>query len=464
MRRILVSCFALVAVLAATAPASAAETLSPGQRAKIDASVGDLLATSGAPSASIAVVRDGAIVYTQAYGSARLDPKVPASPAMRYSIGSISKQFTSSMLLLLAEQGKLTLDDKLVRWFPDLTRADEVTVRELLSMTSGYQDFWPQDYVMPNMLKPVTPGAILAEWGGKPLDFDPGTRWQYSNTNYVIAGELVQKLAGKSVWELLREKVFGPLGMTSVYNTDEAALPESDATRYLRYALGPPRPAPKEGPGWMFAAGELAMTAHDLALWDVSMIDQKILSPASYHDLETDVRLKDGRATGYGLGITVTTRNGRRLLTHGGEVSGFTARNDVYPDAKLAVVCQVNLDATSAATLIARKIGDLLLQSTDEAALAEVKSIYDGLRQGNLDRTLFSPNANAYLTPQAIADFKSSLHPLGKPTSFEQTDQYDRGGMTCRKYSVKAGTKNLRLTTFTWPDGKLEQYQIAAEE
>jgi len=240
--------------------------------AAIDKAVNDVLKQTGAPSASIAVVKDGKIVYTHAYGLARLEPPMPATSDMRYSIGSISKQFTASAILMLAEEGKLSLDDRMARWFPDLTRASDVSIRELLSMTSGYQDFWPQDYVMPMMLNPVTPQEILNGWAKKPLDFEPGTKWQYSNTNYVIAGMIVEKAAGMPLLDFLQKRVFGPLQMTSVVNTDLAPLGPDQPLRYLRYALGPLREAPKEGRGWMFAAGELAMTAQDLAKWDISMI------------------------------------------------------------------------------------------------------------------------------------------------------------------------------------------------
>ena len=156
--------------------ATAQAELSPELRTKIDKLADDALSRSGVPSASVAVVRDGKIVYLKAYGSARLDPKTPATSEMRYSIGSISKQFTAVALLLLQEQGKLSLDDKVAKFIPDLTRANEVTIRQLLSHTSGYQDYWPQDYVMPMMLQPVTSAKILDMWARKPLDFDPGTK------------------------------------------------------------------------------------------------------------------------------------------------------------------------------------------------------------------------------------------------------------------------------------------------
>src|ERR1051325_6329484 len=254
--------------------AARAQDLSPELRGKIDKLATDALARSGVPSASIAVVRDGKIVYLNAYGSARLEPNTPATSEMRYSIGSISKQFTAAALLLLQEQGKLSLDDKVAKFIPDLTRANEVTIRQLLSHTSGYQDYWPQDYVMPMMLQPVTSAKILDMWARKPLDFDPGTKWQYSNTNYVIAGVIIEKVSGKPLLQFMQEKIFAPLGMSSVANIDEKKLGDTDPIGYMRYALGPLRVAPKEGPGWLFAAGELAMTAEELAKWNISLIDQ----------------------------------------------------------------------------------------------------------------------------------------------------------------------------------------------
>jgi CubicO group peptidase (beta-lactamase class C family) len=248
---------------------------------KIDDAAMKMLSESGVPSASIAVVKDGKLAYTKAYGLADIASHRPATTSMIYSIGSISKQFTAASILLLAEQGKLSLDDPVGHWLPDLTRANEVTIRQVLSMTSGYQDYWPQDYVMPSMMKPVSPEEILKGWAQKPLDFEPGTKWQYSNTNYVAAGEIVERLSGMSLLDFLHRRVFDPLGMKTVFNCDNSALPPGAPMGYNRYGLGPARPAPKEGKGWLFAAGELAMTASDLAKWDISMINQAILKPQS---------------------------------------------------------------------------------------------------------------------------------------------------------------------------------------
>ena len=133
----------------------------------------------------------------RAYGDAHRNPDSRAEPSMRYAIGSISKQFTAAALLLLQQDGKFSLDDRVAKFLPDLTRAGEITIRQLLSHTSGYQDYWPQDYMFPLMEKPITPDGILDRWARTALDFDPGTKWQYSNTGYVAAGLIIEKASGK---------------------------------------------------------------------------------------------------------------------------------------------------------------------------------------------------------------------------------------------------------------------------
>src|SRR5271165_5325148 len=454
-----------VSVILLTVSSSSAQTgLAPDLRANIDGIVHKVLATTGVPSVSLAVVKDGKIAYVRAYGDARLDPHTTASPEMRYSIGSISKQFTAAAILMLAEEGKLSLDDPVSKYVSGLTRGNEVTIRELLSHTSGYQDYWPQDYVMPMMLKPVTPEQILDSWGRIPLDFDPGTKWQYSNTNYVIAGVIVEKVSGMPLWALLGKRVFTPLGMTSITDTNEHALPPPDPGGYFRYALGPLHPAPKEGKGWMFAAGELAMTAADLAKWDISMINQTVLKPASYKDMETVVLLKNGAPTRYGLGVGVSVVNGHRVLEHGGEVSGFTAENMVLPDDKIAIAVLTNQDAAEAASQVGNQVRSALLKSQnpqDQKEDDRVRKVYDGLQQGKIDRSIFTGNANSYFTDQALKDYSGSLGPLGAPQSLTQSGSSLRGGMKERIYEVKYPTKNLVIVIYEMPDGKFEQYLIA---
>jgi D-alanyl-D-alanine carboxypeptidase len=442
------------------------ETSNDSLMIRVDSAALHVLRKTGTPSASVAVVKKGEIVYLQAYGNAKLNPDVAAKTDMRYAIGSISKQFTAASILILEQESKLSLDDPVSKWMPDLTRADEVTIRELLSHTSGYQDFWPQDYVPPMMLKSMSPREILNRWAKIPLDFKPGTKWQYSNTNFVIAAQIVEKITDKPFFVFLKDNILKPLGLSSAINFDKGKLTGEDPTGYMRYGLGPLRSAPEEGEGWMAGAGELAMTPEDLAKWDISMIKQNLLSPESYRQLETEVLLKNGVGTRYGLGVQVKMMDDHRMISHGGEVSGFTAYNAVFPDDSVAVVVLTNQDASPAAQTIARKIFHIIFNSQDSQTkmrTEQARKIFTGLQLGTIDRSLFTSDANAYFSERALKDFQSSLDTLGEPINFVQTVQRERGGMLLRIFLAEFKDRNLRVWTYQMPDGKLEQYQVAPQ-
>jgi D-alanyl-D-alanine carboxypeptidase len=447
--------------------ASASSQTTPPYAAEVDDVATKALAATGVPSASVAIVQDGKISYVHAYGNARIDPPQPAQTKMRYSIGSISKQFTAAAILILAEEGKLSLNDHVSKFVPGLTRGDEVTIRQILSHTSGYQDYWPQDYVPPFMLSETSAQKILDVWAHRPLDFDPGTKWQYSNTNFVIAGLIVEKAAKMPFLDFLTQRIFKPLGMTSVLNIDQSKLTESDPTGYFRYAMGPPHPAPKEGKGWLFAAGELAMTAEDLEKWNISLIRQSLLKQSSYKELETEVLLKDGSGSGYALGISVGRVNGHRVLRHGGEVSGFTASSVILPDDGIAVVALTNQDAIDASGKISRGIVMRLLELAQPLSAAQdktVKVLLEDLAASKIDRTVLTENANSYFNDTAIKDFAASLGPLGKIDKLQQTATGSRGGMTFRNYTAHYASKTLGISVYELPNGKIEQFIVTPQE
>lgn len=459
-----IACTFLVLFFAISARAQTVDTIDPALKARIDRIANQVLELRGIPSASIAVVQGDKIVYTHAYGLAHIDPNIPATPQMRYSIGSISKQFTATAILMLQQQGKLSLDDPVGKYVPGLTRGNEVTIREILSHTSGYQDYAPEDYPVASQLGPVTPRQILDTWATKPLDFDPGTQWQYSNTNYVIAGLIVEKVTGQKLFDYLGEHIFKPLGMKSAWNSDQKALPHADAAPYMRAALGPPRPVPNGGEGWMFAAGELAMTPHDLALWDISLLQHSVLKPESYDQMFTPIMLKNGKDTHYGLGVDITERNGMHSIEHSGEVNGFVSDNEVLIDNGIAVAVVTNHMAGGASE-IAQLIAATVAGNPNESpAEKQALEIYRGLQKGQLDRSLFAPNLNTYFDAQTIADYRDSLGPLGEPLTFRQVRQTLRGGMTFRAFEIVYPSRKLRLTTYTYPDGKLEQYLVEPED
>jgi D-alanyl-D-alanine carboxypeptidase len=457
----------LAGVVVCTGELHAQQAVDAEMKQRIDADVKQVLNATGVPSAQVGVVLDGRVAYTAAFGKARLTPDLPATVSMHYPVGSITKQFTAACVLLLVEDGKMTLEDPVSKWFPELTQAKDVTVRMLLSHTSGYSDYAPQDYTIPTWTKPADPLKIVREWATKPLDFEPGTKWQYSNTNFVLAALIVEKVSRQPFWSFLKTRVLDPLQMREVLNldTDRARL-EPEGTE--RHALGPLRPATLEAPGWYFGDASLAMPVGDLLKWDISMMDQALLKPESYKAMETEVLLKNGAPTGYGLAVDVAVRNGHRVISHSGEVGGFVAANVVMPDDRMAVAVLTNQEASSAAGTIATAVRGILEQpkasNGTSPAEAQVQSILNGLENGKLDRSVLTEDCRSYFSDQTVNDFASSLKPLGPVAEVKQTREMLRGGMTLRMFAVSFKSKRVNVSTYTMGDGKLEQFLVEAVE
>ncbi|MBV1775688.1 beta-lactamase family protein [Burkholderiaceae bacterium DAT-1] len=428
--------------------------------------VGTALKKHGTPSVSVAIVTDNEVAFTGAWGKASLNPVRDAKPDMRYAIGSVSKQFTAAALLMLEADGKLSLDDKVSRYLPDMGAGGEATIRQLLAHTSGMRDYWPQDYVFRDMLTPVTADQIIDRFARQPLDFAPGERWQYSNTGYVVAGKIFEQVAGEPLLSFLQRRVFKPLNMLSAMDFDQHTLDAHDPVPYTGYLMGPIQQAPRAGEGWMFAAGALAMTAEDLAKWDISLMRESLMPHAQYAAFTREVLLNNGAGSQYGLGLSVKLKNESRVLSHGGEVSGFVSSNTVYPDKHLAVVVLTNSDANNAAASISEKIEEMLLKAgapTDEAMLQQAKAIFTQLQQGKIDRTLFSDNGNHYFNETVLKQAMTSLGSLGKVKSFEQVRTSTRGGMTNRAFKVKADKGNVKVLTRTWINGPIEQFTVSPD-
>ncbi|MBX9859987.1 MAG: beta-lactamase family protein [Sphingomonas sp.] len=460
----------IVSTLALTlAPAALhAQAITPDEAAQIDKIVTASLARTGVPSASVAIVRGGQIVFTKAWGKQSETRKV-ASADLPYQIASVSKQFTAAAMLLLEDDGKLDLDDKVSKYLPGISGGDKIALRQLLSHTSGLQDYWPQDYSFADMAKPTTPQGIVDRWAKKPLDFEPGTQWQYSNTGYVVAGMIIEKVAGMPLIDFLDARIFKPLEMKAI--DQDKAIGPNYPQGYQRFALGPVRVEKPAASGWLYAAGELSMTARDLAKWDIARMNRSLLPADDWVAQETPVKLADGSTNGYGLGVGTGNANGLRYVEHSGEAVGFLSENIVFPDQKAAVVVFVNADFSDAFTNIAQQITKLVVppqaQSADAATTVAARKLYDQLRTGTLDRKLLTDNANYYFTATALGDYKASLAPLGAPKSFEMARKPRlRGGFVNRNYKVTYATKTLNIITYSEPDapGRFEQFLVMPAE
>ena len=461
----------MLAAIALIAPAPlVAQALTPAETHKIDALVTKTLADTGVPSASVAMVRGGRVVLAKAYGKQFEGQTGPADPRLPYQIASVSKQFTAAAILLLADEGKLSLDDTVSKYVPGITDGDKITIRQLLSHTSGLRDYWPQDYSFKAMATPTTPQGIVDRWAKAPLDFAPGTQWQYSNTGYVVAGMIVEKVSGQPLLDFLQAHVFRPLGMKAI--DQDKAIGRGFPQGYLRHALGPVRVETPAAPGWLYASGELSMSAEDLAKWDIARMNRTLLPARDWATQEEPVKLADGSNTNYGLGVGVGSDNGRRVVEHSGEAVGFLTENIVYPDDKAAVVVAVNAWFADAQNRIAKGIAEMILpapqaSAEDAAALTRTKAVYAQLQAGNLDRALLTEDAAYYFTPATIADYKASLSPLGAPTKIEQTGRTRlRGGFVNRSYRVTYPNRTLRISTYAEPgaNGKIEQFLVSPAE
>ena len=472
---------AVVAAFLIIASPAWSRPLADAESRQVDALVGAALAESGVPSASVALVQNGELAFAKAYGFRSIEPAVPATIHDRYDVGSIQKQFTAAAALALSDDGKLALDDKVAVYFPDLRASDHLTLRQLLSHTSGYRGFFTLEVAPLEARREISPTAIADRWGKAPLDFEPGSRWAYSNTGFTIAGLIVEQAGRAPLMDVIQARIFDPLNMTSAGHLDARPLTATDARGYTRYGLGPPRPAKSVAPGWTFAAGRLGLTAVDLARWDQAMIERRILSAPAWSAFEADTRLTDGAAAGYGLGVYVGEKNGVRRIRHDGSSDGFLAENRVYPDIGLAIVVLVNADYGHAQTQIARGIEGLLLPkpslrpaaptgatrqqeapqaNPDELRLA--KDIYRQLRTGDLDRSRLSPDLNAYFDEAVLADYRRGLAALGEPRSFVQLRSEPIGGLNASLYEISWGAQKLIAVLRVAPAGQVASFVVFA--
>jgi CubicO group peptidase (beta-lactamase class C family) len=287
---------------------------------------------------SVLVARSEEILLNKGYGSANLEWNIPNSPATKFRLGSVTKQFTAAAILLLEERGKLKTDDPVKKFMSDAPTAwEKITIYHLLTHTSGIPNFTSfPDYPSQKPFA-ATPEKLVARFRDKPLDFQPGEKWSYSNSGYILLGYVLEKASGESYEKFLQENIFGPLDMKdSGYDSNSAII--------LRRAsgYGPGKDGPMNAEfihmSIPFSAGALYSTTEDLLRWQRGLFGGKLLSAASLAKMTTP--FKDD----YACGVSVRTVNGRRVIDHGGGIEGFNTFLAYYPDDKLTVVALSNLN------------------------------------------------------------------------------------------------------------------------
>jgi D-alanyl-D-alanine carboxypeptidase len=444
-------------------PAAATLHGAPVDTAVIDSLVRATVRERGLVGLSVGVAQDGKIVFAKGYGVRSLSRRDAITRETMFAVGSVTKQFTCSAVLLLAQDGKLSLTDHVAKYMPHLTRAGDITLLELGQHVSGYRDYYPLDFVDQEMQQPRGADSIITEYATRPLDFDPGTRWSYSNTNFAILGRVVEQVSGEPFGAFLQRRIFTPVGMA---HTRYAPTRDSTmASGYSSFALGSPIPATPEGAGWAGSAGAIWSTPTDLLTWDMALIDGRVLAADSYRTLTTPRRLADGRSTGYGCGEFVDDRGAAVVLQHGGAVSGFVAQNTVIPATRSAVVLLTNGDWFAFAAIV--ELNNVIMQKLmpkvdvpvihGQPALDAARVFLAGLRQGTVDRATLGDDFNAFLTADLLVSARASLGRLGAITDLKVTNTVERGGMEVAVLQFKVGAVRSQALMYRTPDGKIQE-------
>lgn len=297
----------------------------------------------GIPGLSLVVLQGDDTVLAKGYGFADAAQRVPVSETTVFQLGSISKQFLSALVLRLAERGVLSLDDPVTMHLPEFTRLPrEILVRHLLSHTSGIREpFMIPEYAAG--IEDLNRSAEELVWllRQAPVEYSPGSRWSYSNANYMILATLVEQVTGKSYERELADEFFRPLGLSSLRPCTPLPQERSEARGHVWHS-GAIVPAAPENMNWIRGDGGLCGTASDVARWIRLLASGRAVSPKSYREMVAPTRLVDGRLADYGFGLSVVTPDGRPKVAHNGAMLGFSASAAYYPDAELTVVVLVN--------------------------------------------------------------------------------------------------------------------------
>jgi CubicO group peptidase (beta-lactamase class C family) len=293
------------------------------------------------PGLSLAIVRGSEVESVRGYGLANVEHQVGVRAETLFQSGSVGKQFTAAGVMMLVEEGKVGLDDPVLRFFPEAPAAwRSIRVRHLLTHTSGIKDYDEKDI---DLRKDYTEDELLARAFSLPVEFPPGSEWSYSNTGYVLLGILIHKVTGKFYGDFLRERVFVPLGMTTTRIISEADIVPNRAAGY-RLEKGELKNQEWVAPSLNTTAdGALYVSALDLAKWDMALRARKLLTPESFHEVFEAARLTGGATYPYGFGWELSEQRGHLLIEHGGAWQGFRSAIARYVDDRLSVIVLANL-------------------------------------------------------------------------------------------------------------------------
>ena len=418
------------------------------------------------PGISLAILQNGKISILKSYGLANVEHNVPVKPETIFQSGSIGKQFTGAAVMILVQQGKISLDDNISKYFPDAPVTwKNITVRHLLTGTSGMGDY-PDEI---DLRRDYTEDQYLEFFKKAPLNFAPGTRWDYSNVGYVTLGGLIRKVTGKFYGDFLQEEIFKPLGMTSARVISEADIVPNRASGY-RLVNGALKNQQWVSPSTNSTAdGSLYFSILDLAKWDAALYTDSPLKQSSLDQIWTPVKLSDGKQKGYGFGWFTDRIHNRRIVFHGGAWQGFKSFIVRFPDDKLSIIFFANSwetrDFRFARGLAAIFYPEFAfspvntIEDTEPKVTSLVRRVLLQLANGRRDENLFTTELRAELFPALARQIGESLNKFSLPVaiinSSELVERRDESNLRVYRYVLTDIGRTLSCRVKITSDDKI---------
>lgn len=424
----------------------------------IDAAVRDEMHSRSTPGLAVGVVEDGLLVYAVGFGYGNVAAKRPVMAGTEFYAGSLGKQFTAACALLLAQQKKLSLDDKVTKYIPELSIAKDVTIRELLAQTSGLPNVREAPGIPSDLTRPVKLEQLIKAANELPMRAPPGTAFEDSNFNYLLAGVIVQRVSGLPLSIFYSTQIFQPLIMTSSFLAGDQGISATHAVGYTR-SEGKFVAVKPWDRSWLFGSSDLVTTVLDLAKWDIGL--PLLLNVDSIRDMWTPNNIQG--AVPYGMGWVVDQRGGQRYVWQNGQIAGFHSMNALLPDEHLAVIVLANADSlhdqsTIQPERLANKILDIVAP-LPPAHFGNTITTRAGewlgrLARVDIDRTQLTPTFSQYLTDEVVhrADFAD----LGPVVSLVPVESYQQSSDTVYVFDARFRRGAYRFHFTLTPDGKID--------
>lgn len=424
------------------------------------------------PGAAIAVVKNGRVVKMQGYGLANVELNVPVTKDTVFEIGSVSKQMTAAAIMLLVEDGKINLDEKISKYLPNTPESwKNVSVRHLLTHTSGIKSYTGLSGFA--LSERMTRDDFIKKIAAEPLDFPTGERYTYSNSGYSLLGYIIESASGKNYWVFMRERIFAPLGMTATFDRDPQFIVPNRADGY-EWANGRLVGRDYELTD-LFAAGAIVSTIEDLTRWEAGMAGDKFLKAESKAQMWTPLTFNNGEHFGYGFGWNVTDFRAHKLISHGGQTAGFAANVSRYVNDNTTVIVLTNSGEQGLGGAIARGIAKIYIPAISLRAMkaqagadAKLSQIFENALRGRMenkaDANLFSAEMQKTLENNRQKTLTTRLGALNPLKTFIFVGSEKSGEKQIYRYAAEIGSKLMLWRFAADENGKISEMMLEEEE